>query len=165
MTLDAAKARLVVGLVQLSVDFDLFLAEALAAGLLLVDHSIERAEVGLAIVATTATALAWECFLGAERRLIVVRLPLHMIVAIVQKPDEPVYLVPGLFAEAPYGLEDLFGGNVGLKVKLTSGVRWPFYGGLHGGLLCGFGFSGPSPRVSRSSRGLRTRQSDELGRF
>src|ERR1700687_1437517 len=60
---------------------------------------------------------------GAQRRLSlalvvmgivvngVLHLPRHIVVGLVQEPDQPVDLVSGLLAESPYGLKSFFGGN------------------------------------------------------
>ena len=101
MPLQTAKAGLVVGKVLLSVDFDPFLAEALPVGPLLIDHPVEAAEVRLAIVATTTWAHARKRLLSAERRLVVVRLSLHMVVGGVEKPDQPVNLVRASLRSRP----------------------------------------------------------------
>jgi hypothetical protein len=123
VVIQAAKARFKVGRVLLGVDFDSIFAEALPVAVLLVQHAVEAAKIGLAIVAASAPAHAGKGLLGAERRLVIVRLQLHVVVGIVQKPDEPVYLIPGLFAELPYGDEDRLRGNVGSEIKLTSWLR------------------------------------------
>ncbi|MCW1989395.1 hypothetical protein ABIE85_003593 [Bradyrhizobium diazoefficiens] len=41
---------------------------------------------------------------------------------------QPLNFVTGGLSGAPERLEELLGGNVGSTVKLTSRIRWPFYG-------------------------------------
>jgi len=61
--------------------------------------------------------------------IVVTGLQLHVIVGLVQKPDQPVNYVSGFLAESPYGAEDLFGGNVGLLIKTSRNlVRGPAVG-------------------------------------
>ncbi|WP_338692039.1 hypothetical protein V5279_37995 [Bradyrhizobium sp. 26S5] len=137
MGLGRGQTGLAVGKILLGVDFESFFAKmVLPVGQTLIGHPVKASKIRLAIVATSATALAWERLLAAKARLgVTIFLELPADVRSVQKFEEPIYFIAGLFAEAPYSLEDLLGGNVGLDVKLTSGVRWPFYGGLHSASL------------------------------
>jgi hypothetical protein len=42
-------------------------------------------------------------------------------VGVVQKPDEPINLIPSFLAESPYGFEDFFAGDGRLNVERTWG--------------------------------------------
>ncbi|WP_420965441.1 hypothetical protein [Bradyrhizobium sp. B120] len=64
--------------------------------------------------------------MAAEARLIfavVLELAADVVVGLVEKPDKLVDFVPCFFAEAPYGHEQIFRGNVGLEVERASGRR------------------------------------------
>jgi hypothetical protein len=57
----------------------------------LVSHPIERTERRLQVAVVR----------------LVFRLQLHVVVGLVQKSDQPIYLVSGLFAEPAYRSEDI----------------------------------------------------------
>jgi hypothetical protein len=90
----------------------------------------------------------------------------HVVLGAVEKPDKPIDLGSRGLAKSPYGLERLLRSYRRLDVKLTGGLRWPFWwpsaGVFVGGVLCARS-DGIDIAVSvKSERGMLATQAREL---
>lgn len=130
---------------------DLFVQSVLIgdAGFAVVDLEVAAAAGSPSLLIGVVIPKAAKGRFGVGVVPLVVRLHLHMVVSVVEELDQAVYFVAGLFAEAPDGLKDLFGGDVSRDVqRRVPGFPRRLDVSIHGG---GFldGFLRPSPVSDR----------------